>query len=55
MGIEFDPEFIMQDACGASFNAARAVGLNGTILMCYFYVVKNIKKNWYGFMDWGAG
>ena len=46
MGIELDPDFIMQDACGASYNAARSVGLNGNILMCYFHVLYNIKKLW---------
>ena len=46
MDIELDPDFIMQDASGASFNGARSAGLNSEMLMCYFHVVYNIRKLW---------
>lgn len=42
LDIEFEPEYIMQDACDASYNAAKAVKLPATILMCYFHVMYNI-------------
>lgn len=44
--INFDPKFIMQDACKASYNAAKAVfGEEITILMCYYHVKANLLKN----------
>ena len=43
MDLEFDPDYIMQDAWAASYNAANKI-LNATILMCYFHVMYNIKK-----------
>lgn len=43
--IEFNPRFLMQDACQASFNAARAVFPDAIVLMCYFHVKQNIRKN----------
>ena len=44
-GIEFDPEYIMQDACDASANTARRLFPEVKILMCYFHVKKNVKEN----------
>jgi hypothetical protein len=41
--LEFDPDYIMQDACQASYNSANSY-FNATILMCYFHVMQNIKK-----------
>lgn len=41
--IEFEPEYVMQDACNASYNAAKKLFPNINILMCYFHVVKNCK------------
>ena len=36
----------MQDACKASYNAAKAVfGEEITILMCYYHVKANLLKN----------
>lgn len=35
----------MQDACYASFNAVRSVFPNAIVLMCYFHVKTNIRKN----------
>ena len=46
MGIEFDPDYIMQDSWDASCKGARRSGLKSTILMCYFHVIYNIKKLW---------
>ncbi len=44
MGIEFDPDFIMQDSWDASYVGATNAGLKSDILMCYFHVIYNIKK-----------
>lgn len=41
--IEFDPEYIVQDACDASYNAAVKL-FDTKILMCYYHVVSNCKK-----------
>lgn len=46
LGLIFEPEFIMQDSWPASYNAAREVGLNSEILMCYFHVIFNISKRY---------
>jgi hypothetical protein len=46
--IEFNPDFLMQDACQASFNAAKTHFKDVTILMCYFHVLQNAKKKWTG-------
>jgi len=46
MGIEFDPDFIMQDNWDASFAGASNAGLKSTIIMCYFHVIYNIKKHY---------
>ena len=43
-GIEFDPEYIMQDACDASLNAILNFFPEVTPLMCYFHVKKNVKE-----------
>ena len=45
INIDFYPEYIMQDACDASLNAARLCFKNSTVLMCYFHVMQNIKKH----------
>jgi hypothetical protein len=38
--------YLMMDACGASFNAANlSLGPNIKILMCYFHVLKNVKEH----------
>ena len=46
LNIEFDPSYIMQVACLASYNGLKNVNLDATALMCYFYVVSNIKKRY---------
>lgn len=43
--IEYDPEYIMQDACDASLNAIKNYFPNIISLMCFFHVKKNIKDN----------
>ena len=43
---KFDPDFIMQNSWDASYKGARNAGLRGTILMCYFHALYNIKKLW---------
>lgn len=45
LDINFEPEFIVQDAWLASYNAAKEVFPTVNILMCYFHVVLNCKKN----------
>ena len=38
--------YLMMDACGASFNAANSTfGPNLNILMCFFHVLKNVKEH----------
>jgi hypothetical protein len=44
MGIEFYPDFIMQDSWDASLTGASKAGIKAVILMCYFHVIYNIKK-----------
>lgn len=46
IGIEFSrPEFLVIDASDAEFNAAQACfGSDCKVLMCWFHVMKNIKK-----------
>ena len=39
INVEYKVEFLMQDACRASFNAARISFPNAVVLMCYFHVV----------------
>ena len=43
--INFDPKYIVQDACPASRNAALKSFPDTNILMCYFHVLLNCKKN----------
>ena len=43
--IEFDPEYIMQDACDASLNTVKRIFPEVKVLMCYFHVKKNVKEN----------
>jgi len=42
LDLDLDPEYIMQDACDASYNAARQFFPNATILMCWFHVQQNV-------------
>ena len=42
--IEFEPEYLMQDACPASRNAVLKFFPNVKILMCYFHVKKNVRN-----------
>ncbi|CAF1077097.1 unnamed protein product [Brachionus calyciflorus] len=41
---DFDPNYIVQDACNASRNAAIKFFPDTNILMCYFHVLLNCKK-----------
>ena len=43
LDLNFDPDFIMQDAAEASANSAIKFFPNVTILMCYFHVMQNVK------------
>jgi hypothetical protein len=45
LDIAFEPEFIMQDAWTASYNAAIKCFPKATDLMCYYHVMDNIKKH----------
>ena len=45
LDLEYNPEFIMQDAWRASFNADKFFFPDFEILMCYFHVVDNIRKH----------
>jgi hypothetical protein len=45
LDLEYDPEFIMQDAQAASRSAVLKLFPNVNILMCYFHVKKNVKEN----------
>jgi len=45
IGYEFDTEFIMMDSYDTSYNAAKTVFPSAKVLMCWFYVMKNVKKN----------
>lgn len=45
LDIMFDPEYIVQDACLASYNAACRIFRGVVVLMCYFHVILNCKKN----------
>jgi hypothetical protein len=42
LGHVLDPEYIMQDACLASFNAAKMIFPLAIVLMCYFHVMQNV-------------
>ena len=44
LDINCDPDFIMMDSSDATHNAVSEIFPNATILMCYFHVMKNIKK-----------
>jgi hypothetical protein len=44
LDIEFEPDFIMQDAWDASYLAATQVFENVRVLMCYFHVRFNIYR-----------
>ena len=45
MDIEYDSDYIMQDACPASRSAILEFFPNIVLFMCYFHVKKNIKDN----------
>jgi len=45
MGLEYDLEYLMQDACPASRKAVLNFFPNVKILMCYFHVKKNVREN----------
>ncbi len=45
LGFEMDPEYIMMDAFDASYNAATEVFPQAKVLMCYFHLMKNVRKN----------
>ena len=40
--LDLDPEYIMQDACDASYNAATKLFPNSIILMCFFHLQQNV-------------
>ena len=42
LNVEFDPDFIMQDAQQSSYNIAHAMFPEVIFLMCYFHVKKNV-------------
>jgi hypothetical protein len=42
IGLDFEPEYIMQDSAEASYNAARTIFPNAIILMCFFHVMQNV-------------
>ena len=44
LDLNFDPDFNMHDAAAASSNAAERL-FDADILMCYFHVTQNIRKN----------
>ena len=44
MNIDYNPRFIMQDHCQASYNAAKTVYPDTNLLMCYFHVKLNMRK-----------
>ena len=44
LDIEFQPQYIMQDACDASYNASINIFPDCVVLMCYFHVVLICKK-----------
>lgn len=46
LNIDFEfPEFLVQDASRAEYNAAlRVFGENSTVLMCWYHVMANIRK-----------
>ena len=47
LDLDFSPEYIMQDACKASYNAARSCFPNVIILMCFFHVMQNVCISYY--------
>ena len=42
LDINFEPEYIMQDACSASYASARKYFPNAVVLMCFFHVMQNV-------------
>lgn len=45
LDLEFEPEFILQDAQQSSHNAALKSFPNVIILMCYWHMLENVRKN----------
>ena len=45
LNLEFSPDYIMQDAWRASYNAVKKFFPDCKVLMCYFHVVDNIRKH----------
>ena len=46
MDLEYDLEYLMQDACPASRKAVLKFFPNVNILMCYFHVKKKCKRKY---------
>ena len=45
LDLEYNPNYIMQDAWPASLNAANRCFPDCVVLMCYFHVKENIRKH----------
>ena len=45
MDLTYEPEFVMQDACNASYNAVKRVFPEVSVLVCYWHVLDNIRKH----------
>ena len=45
LNIKCSPQFIMQDAWSASYNAARKCFPTTEVLMCFYHVMDNVKKH----------
>jgi len=44
LGLVFEPQYVIMDACDASYNAVEKVFPRAKILMCWFHVQFNIRK-----------
>ena len=42
LGLDFKPDYIMQDACTASYLSAIKLFPFVIVLMCYFHVMQNV-------------
>ena len=42
LNLNFDPEYIMQDACAASYSSACKYFPDAVVLMCFFHVIQNV-------------
>jgi len=45
MGLHLSPDYLMMDSSDATYNAAEQVFPDATLLMCYFHMKMNIRKN----------